>query len=657
MTHDAIDAGAAAAHIIKRMYRRFDLGAGRTGHAVVETERPFAGDSWFWTDDNAKVLELLARPGLSRRYAGEAAELFRFLRLMCRPPLIFRRFSAPRLEATGRDGALWSFYHSLMHLRCHLPTGSVMAGVRFHDDRTADNLLLSANSVEFSHRGRRHSIDVGAAIDASDAEQRGDSLVLWHSGDLRFVSRRRSRRLGRVTYRYEVSARSMLIGVEATLEVDPAADVGDVVLTVGHDHLSHRGSNVFYSEIAAALPAQAPRRVAAGEPGRGFVAAPGATYYSISQKEMAGFALAVHSAPRQPERLEGIETLVRIPGEWHFARARYRFPGSCRGARLVAGEDKLLTAGGFYERADDYAAILRDAIARRPAQEMAYDYSMSYDYGAELNAFASLFAAASAYNSDGGVAALRDELRATFDTFLEVYFELFVAAHRDKKNTVFSRQLAFVVVGLVTMYEATGAAPYRRRLAELCDLILEFEKRFEDVAGAAVSGFMMGVYTQRIVFADCNSAALFALAKAAPYVEDPRLAPAIDRGLGCYCIDTTRIDWHDGPHKVDVVAVEWVDDDGARKRNSAFWNYHVGLTLRLFAALRNSPEAALRAIAARHAERIELFETMMRRQVERSLYREDGAVEIRCSVLSGETNSETQPWATLGLLDRGWAEA
>ena len=44
------------------MYRPIDLPGGKPGHAVAETAHPFAGDSWFWTDDNAKVLEFLAHP-------------------------------------------------------------------------------------------------------------------------------------------------------------------------------------------------------------------------------------------------------------------------------------------------------------------------------------------------------------------------------------------------------------------------------------------------------------------------------------------------------------------------------------------------------------------------------------------------------------------
>jgi hypothetical protein len=74
------------------------------------------------------------------------------------------------------------------------------------------------------------------------------------------------------------------------------------------------------------------------------------------------------------------------------------------------------------------------------------------------------------------------------------------------------------------------------------------------------------------------------------------------------------------------------------------------LALRFFAALRNSPNADLQAIAARHRDRIELFEMVLRWQLQRSITERDDSIEIRTSMHAAETNSETQPWVMLGLL-------
>jgi hypothetical protein len=468
------------------------------------------------------------------------------------------------------------------------------------------------------------------------------------AGDLSVKIGWKQLKLGRITYRYVLDSRSLVFSVEAALDVDANAEISDVVLTIGHDHLSHGVNDVTYGSVFAKKP-DGPVRFRAADKGRHKLPMQGAEYYALVQSQIAGFALAAHSAPREPALLDEIELLVREPGRLHFAAARYRFGGPCRGRRLVASEDKMLTAGGFYDRIDDYSRLLRDAIGLRPSQETAIDYSVSYDYGAELNAFAQYFATLSAGGTSREKAA---EIKALFDFYLDVYCELFVDAHAKGQNAIFSRQLAFVILGVLTMYRATQAASYRGRLVQLCDVLLQFEKQFADIAGETVSGFMMGVATQRIVFVDCHAAAMLALVEAARHIDDARFAAAIDRGLGCFCLETARIEWHDGPHKVDLVSVDWVDDADQRLRNQGFWNFHAGLMLRLFAALRVSPVAALRTVAVRHRERIALLEALMRRQLRLSIVTEAGLLEIRSSVLSTETNSETQPWAALGLMDR-----
>lgn len=641
-----IDPVSAAEFIVRRLYRPLRFGEVDC-LAVAETEHPFGGDTWFWTDDNAKVVEFLARPELFRHYRREAEEILGFLRVMCSGPFIFRRVGMPRLLQTGQRDTEVSYDHSLMHLRCDLPRGVVIAGIRFHDNRTVDNLLLHTNCVEFTYRNRKYSLPVENAIDQVAAVLDAHRLELRYSADLYFKPRRKDLRVGRLSYVYTIDARSMVIKIAATLDVDASADIADVVLTVGHDQLSP-GGEVHYSSLLAKQSGREALRFTAAAPGRQFFPAQGAEYYSIVQGEIAGFALAAHSVPREPGRLGEIELLVRDPGRLHFARARYRFDGVCRGRRLVAVEDKMLTAGGFYDQVDDYRRLLQTAGATRMAHQTAIDFSVSYDYGAELNAFAQYFTSISRHN--GGAAAC-EATRALFDFYLETYFHRFVAGHLRRENTIFSRQLAFVILGLITMYRATGSIGYRDRLTQLCEVLLEFEKRFEDVAGASVSGFMMGVHSRRIVFVDCHSAALLALTEAARHIEDTRFAAAIDRGLGSYCIETTKIDWHDGPHKIDVISAAWIDDHGSRHTNAGFWNFHAGLMLRFFAALRKSADPVLQAVAARHRDRIDLFEMLIRRQIELSLTRHADAVEIRSSMLSSETNSETQPWAALGLLD------
>ena len=104
------------------------------------------------------------------------------------------------------------------------------------------------------------------------------------------------------------------------------------------------------------------------------------------------------------------------------------------------------------------------------------------------------------------------------------------------------------------------------------------------------------------------------------------------------------------PVKIDVVSTSIGDPHGNRHTENAYWNFNVGLALRLFRALRATPDPILQQIAAKHRERIELLEMLLRWQLQHSITEHEDSIEIRTSVYSGETNSETQPWVMLGLL-------
>jgi hypothetical protein len=155
--------------------------------------------------------------------------------------------------------------------------------------------------------------------------------------------------------------------------------------------------------------------------------------------------------------------------------------------------------------------------------------------------------------------------------------------------------------------------------------------------------------SHRSAFVDGHSASLLALTQAIRCINDPRFAQAIDRGLASYCIETASVNIG-RPVKIDVLATSIGLANGHRHTENAYWNFNVGLALRFFAALRNSPNADLQAIAARHRDRIELFEMVLRWQLQRSITERDDSIEIRTSMHAAETNSETQPWVMLGLL-------
>jgi hypothetical protein len=638
------DALPAAEFMMRHLYRSIDVADGSRFSALAEAPDP-GGDNWFWNDDNSKSLEFLSRPEVWRRYPNEIAEVLRFVRSMCRGPYIFRRISGPRLELGGEDGTVATYLHSLMRLKHDLASGAVAAGIRFHDERTHDNLWLTGNRVEFNYRRRHFQLNVENAISNVDAVLEGNKLRLRHTSDLYFTPRWRRLRFGQLTYTYAIDARSMLIDVEVALDLEPGRAVSDVMLTVAHDSLDLP----YFTSIGADIQPTGNPLFSAKEQGLGLTRMDGAEYYSIRQGFISGDALAIHTVPRGPACLAAIETEVRPAGKLYRAVATYHFPGPQHGGRLTAAEWKLITAGGFYNRVADYVGFVREAVAACSIQEAAYDFSISYDYGVTINAFAKCFAVCASGEAPPQTAPLRDELRSLFDLYLDYYFDCYVNVHAQEPNAIFSREIAFVALSVVTMYRATAAEHYRHRLARLCDVLLDFEVRFADVAGNPASGFLMRLDSPRAAYVDCHSAALLALTQAARHLSDPRLAAAIDRGLAGYVLETCRVDVGQ-PRKVDTVSTTMIDDQGTCRTENPFWNFKAGMTLRFFNALRQATNPALRAVAARHYARIELFELILRRQLERSITERDDGVEVGIAEIVSATNSETQPWVMLGLL-------
>jgi hypothetical protein len=105
----------------------------------------------------------------------------------------------------------------------------------------------------------------------------------------------------------------------------------------------------------------------------------------------------------------------------------------------------------------------------------------------------------------------------------------------------------------VTMYRATGADDYCRQLGRLCDVLLDFEVRFEEVASSPASGFLMRLDSPWIAYVERHSAALLALTQAARNLDDPRLVTAIERGLGCYRVETCTVG-AGCPHEIETVS-------------------------------------------------------------------------------------------------------
>ena len=621
--------------------------------AVTETEYPAEGDDWFWADDNAKVLELLSLPEVWRENPQDVTDIIRFVVGMCEGPFIFRRLAGARLQQVSGEGGVAQFVHSLMDIGCDLPRGKVTLGMRFHDGRTARNVVLTGNYVSFRYRDKPYSLDVEEAIFEHAIVHDADRLAMSWQSELFFTPMRfgRARRLGRIVYTVSVRANSMFVDVEAALDLDPAIAVSDVVLTFGYDDLSHGENGVHYENIRTAHPGLPAQWQVAGKRGNMHMPAAGCHYWSIAQtSQISGFALAVHTLPHAGSPLHSINATCKDAGKLHWLVAEHRFVGPQSG-RLVAGERKAITAGGFYDLADAYATTLATLAARADAGGPAIDPSISYDYGAEVFAFTRCYRALVADNPPVNDPELRDLLRNRIDHFVDVYQAHFIAPFRANVSAIFSRSVSFMALAYADMVEITGEDRYRIALRDACDIILSFERRNTDVAGNPQSAFTMGRDTDSLPYVDCHSSCLLALARATDVLADDQWLLSIDLGLRAFRIDTQAINFNNTEEKQDVVTVDYLAANGKRHSMPAFWNYHIGITLRMVNAIRGSAHPGLQTLWGQHAVRFTTLEWMLRHRVEQCLRPRGDGMEIRTSTLSSETNSETQPWVAIALLD------
>jgi hypothetical protein len=635
-------------HLLKRLPEGHDV-----QRAVSETEVPIEKDDWYWADDNAKVLALLALPQMWHEYREEVSEIIRFVISMCEGPLIFRRIATPRFEVLQCDGGSGQFRHSLMDVACDLSNGTVSLGMRFHDGRTAKNVTLVGAYVQFRHRGRNHTVDLRGRKFRFDIEILADHAKFHWSTTVEVRDgffRPKIRRIGEIAYVCTIRADSMFVDMEAMFELDGDVEISDVIIAFGLDDLSHDNDHIRY-EMVSAAPRNRPPLIVESRP-FGHIDLPidNGTYWAVWQNShMLGFASAVHTLPRDPSHFVRLRVMANMYGRLERVVSEHRFPGRQRG-KITASERKVLTSGGLYRSVELYANTLTRHSEKSASQLLPLDLSISYDYGAEIFAFARCLRAMASDNANASNEVLRRESEIALANLLQAYDDYFIVPAKTGQPAVFSRSLAFVALARAEMLEASGDPVHSDAMREICELIATFERAHRNAGGAIQSGFLMGKETDSLPYVDCHSSCLLALVRATQLLGDPRWLEAIDRGLAAFQLDRQTIGFCGKNHEFDVVCVEYFDEHRKRHSLETFWNFKVGLSLSLFNALTHTRHEGLKSVWSKHKDRLAPLEAHMRAQIERSIRISDGSVEIRCSELSGETNSETQPWVALALI-------
>ena len=187
---------------------------------------------------------------------------------------------------------------------------------------------------------------------------------------------------------------------------------------------------------------------------------------------------------------------------------------------------------------------MRKSLAPVAPREHCWTLAFLYDYGVEINAFAKCFATFSQQASLGRDEVITSHVHNLFDHYLTVYMGANSSQDTYREKTRSSP--ASWRSSSWALRQCCVSLPKRDigiDLAgrQLCEVMLNFEHIHEGLSGQPEFGFKMGIALDSPVYVDCHSAALLALTHAARHLDDPRLAAAIDRGLGIYTLATNAI--------------------------------------------------------------------------------------------------------------------
>jgi|GEM_PF-138593 len=611
--------------------------------AVAETAQRFDDTAWFWIDDAGKAAELFAAPAIRNAYPAEAEAMLNHVLRLSPDRIMHRRSAVPEMHLIDDSPEAFSAFNCFFRLTGDLVNGAVRPAIRFNDGRTRFIGEFAGNSLEFVYGMRPHAVDVESCITGWSIERQDHACVFAHTSTIRgraLVGEARD--LAELTFRYTFHADRPHIDMVVDLAVRPGVRLHNVRLGTGIDQLSFGGN---FDELRVGQ-AGTYHTFAVPTDQRADLHAGPADYLGINEAHFSplslnagipGFAHGFHVRYHDGARIERIAAWGSREGRFHWVRTFYRLGTVGSGQSRTIREARLMTGGGYYGAPDIYAALL-DAP---PSPHEALDPAMSYDIGAELNAVAVtlLFARAGRY-ADPPDAARMAELKSWFDRHLQVYRWSLDSYGDEAGEHVFLRGLAFVILALDAMARAFPEETYQDQLVHCLTILCDRET---PVAGADDESLFHGEL-------DCHCTTLLAIARGAAYAADTyELAQQVRSALRAIKIGHVPSALF-GSHGPDFFSLYVRPRAGQSAQDAGFWVFKLGLALRAFNALNQAHAAGhLTLDAETMAWMGQLTEAALTGL--RDAARANGdELEILTSLRSGETNSETQPWAALGLV-------
>lgn len=614
---------------------------------VAETAKPFGGTRWFWGDDAAKVAELFCLPGLRAMAPDLADQLIDVILSLSPDSIIRRRIGPVALNVEKEEPRDFRVLTPFTITFGDMSRGEIRQAVRFNDGRSRPLVCHAPGMVAFIWRGERHQIDLADAICASRIAFDGNGVTLRYIASIRRPDDPR-RELASVEGVWTLQPGRNALLFDMTLRPVAFVTLRDVTLTSAVRDLDTLGS---FDRITSTTPGvehssdTAPR--SSVEDRDTILPCPGITHFSIwESRSLPGHAVGLHFGP-QSTAITRLRVHHSETGRMASVDAEYRCASVSSRRIFSVREARLLTAGGYYEKAVEYEALVREPEASR----WCHDPSMTYDTGVELNAVATyLFFALRDRASPDILSDRLFVLRTWYDRHLALYIDHIRPGEPHQHERLFVRGLAFVILSLDVMERCFPNATYGKTTDLLTGLLRDTEVPAIGQPGAGLFSNGPASDPSRPEL-DSQGAALLALARRAfANGPDASLSAAIERGVMALRIAVPHAATYGNDpldHETVVIGKDMADQELI---DTGFWTYKLGLLLRAFAVIAAGGTQGcihLSDDARRHMTRLEAaaLGAVMRSTVCRA-----EGIEILTSHNAGETNSETQPWVAMGLV-------
>jgi hypothetical protein len=607
-----------------------------------------ASDEWYWTDDNAKAMELFALPGALDAYQHHARKAYDFVMHMSHRGLIFRRMAVDRLVVVRDDVTNIHVRNSLLRVTGNLESGFLKFSHRLHDVqeevafqvqvRLGGHSALSPDCVLFLSGSRSlTSLSTDSA-----------SIVMIHSSDVYSLCNPRLV-VGRLQFKTVLgngcnyfNHTCLYVPISESL-----VDTRGVRCVINF----HENNFVKYAKAIIAMRTNDESTSSTNSNGNNNNKIVYENVKNISFGVRSRFAWAMFAQGNIAAAGFAFAIVPNMRGSTYEIKSIDRsLDIGCDDCSGPLTFSTFLVAGGLYGMLEIYQSIVDHLY---DGTLLNLDLSVSSDYGVEMNGVASLFASeAWGCNKVTTIPPIffTERTLLWFNTTLYAFGKGLIT------NGFYKRGMAFAILALDTMYSVTHYSYYLQTQMQFVAFLRRTVSATEQIDDLAA-----------VCLALCRSAITFrnfGLAyQALGLLNLLEIRPNSNRNNAVMM--TLK---QDGTTTTSAATTQSTTTSSAspscnppfcfprhireflafRNRDSIYLTYKAGLVCRAARLLLYMHTAKMIVIPPSHLEKLLSLQNISLNYMSIVTRASSSHNEILTSWQSTETNSETQPWCVLG---------